>query len=128
MFDQGKNLRSNTGYLRIVVFQIQRRRSVSSGPPAHWTPSNPRSSIFEDFESSLDAASEFQKINALLDIGKACKRRRWIPLKLTENHKIQRMFNCQSILSMAMKANFFDSILTRDEKCSMTFEIPKSVL
>ena len=55
-------------------------------------------------------------INALHDIGKVCKRGRWIPFKLTEKHKIQRMVTCQSMLSMAKKSNFFDSILTGDEK------------
>ena len=55
-------------------------------------------------------------INSLQDIGKVCKRGRWIPFKLTENHKIQRMVTCQSMLSMAKKSNFFDSILTGDEK------------
>ena len=33
--------------LRTVVCPIQRRRPVSPGPSAHWTPSKPRSSIFE---------------------------------------------------------------------------------
>ena len=39
-------------------------------------------------------------------------RESWIPFKLTENHKCQRMGTCQSI----KKANIFDSILTGDEK------------
>ena len=47
-------------------------------------------------------------IKALHDIGKVCKRGRWIPFKLTENHKIQRMFTCQSMLSMSKKVTFFD--------------------
>ena len=54
--------------------------------------------------------------NALHDIGKMCKRGRWIPFVPTENHKIQRMVTCQSMLFMAKKANFFDSILTGDDK------------
>ena len=45
-------------------------------------------------------------INALYDIGKVSKRRMWIPFKLTENHKIQRMITCQSMLSMAKRAKF----------------------
>ena len=71
--------------------------------------------------TSRELAIEFgccQKtiINGLHEIGKVCKRGRWIPFKLTENHKVQRMVTCQSMLSMAKKANFFDSILTGDEK------------
>ena len=34
----------------------------------------------------------------------------------TENYKIQRMIVYQSVLFMAKKANFFDSIFTGDEK------------
>ena len=74
-----------------VDCHIQKRRPVSTGPSAHWTLSNPRSSIFE-----------------------SCWK--WIPYKLIENHNTQRMVTCQSMLSMAKKAHFFDSILTGDEK------------
>jgi [histone H3]-lysine36 N-dimethyltransferase SETMAR len=30
-------------------------------------------------------------INGLHEIGKVCKRGRWIPFKLTKNHKVQRI-------------------------------------
>ncbi len=113
--------------LRTMVRQIQSRRPVSPGPPAQWTPSNPRSSIFEGscrrwIECDKSAIANRVRmlpqtiINRLHEIGKVCKRGSWIPFKLTEDHKVQRMVTCQSMLSMAKKANFFDSILTGDEK------------
>ena len=55
-------------------------------------------------------SSERTIINALHDIEKVCKQGRWIPFKLIENHKIHRMVTSQSMLAMAKKVNFLDSI------------------
>jgi [histone H3]-lysine36 N-dimethyltransferase SETMAR len=141
MFDQGKSTKETTQ----VISDLYPADAVTERNCARWfakfragdrslqdLPRSGRPQILDrqslkaavDADSSVtsrELAIEFgccQKtiINGLHEIGKVCKRGRWIPFKLTENHKVQRMVTCQSMLSMAKKANFFDSILTGDEK------------
>ena len=50
-------------------------------------------------ELAIEFGFYYRTIIALHDIGKVCKRMRWIPFKLTANQKIQSMVSCQSMLS-----------------------------
>lgn len=54
--------------------------------------------------------------NYLQEIGKVYKLGRWVPHRLTENNKNQRLTTCSSLLSFAKRGGFWDSILTNDEK------------
>ena len=134
-----KHQRSHAGYKRIisrechdwvdsrtVACQIQRGdRSLQDLPRTehHQILDHQSLKAAVDADSGLtirESAIEFRccqqtMINAFYDIVKVCKHGRWIPSKPTENHKIQRMVYCQSMLSMAKKAKFFDLILTGDE-------------
>ena len=116
MFDQGKSTKETTQ----VISDLYPADAVTERNCARWfakfragdrslqeLPRNGRPQILDrqslkaavDADSSVtsrELAIEFgccQKtiINGLHEIGKVCKRGRWIPFKLTENHKVQRI-------------------------------------
>lgn len=55
-------------------------------------------------------------ITHLEEIGKVHKQGRWVPHRLSENNKMQRLMISSSLLSMCKRGGFWDSILTNDEK------------
>ena len=116
MFDQGKSTKETTQ----VISDLYPLDAVTERNCARWfakfragdrslqdLPRSGRPQILDrqSLKAAVDAdpsvtsrelAIEFgccQKtiINGLHEIGKVCKRGRWIPFKLTENHKVQRM-------------------------------------
>lgn len=52
----------------------------------------------------------------LHSIGKTVRHGKWVPHELTENNLCQRLLICSSLLSRAKRIDFFDSIVTSDEK------------
>lgn len=54
--------------------------------------------------------------NHLQEIGKVHKLGRWVPHRLSADHKMQRLVVASSLLSMCKRGGFWDSILTNDEK------------
>ena len=138
MFDHGKNTKKASGVLSYYILRMPWLNGLrvakfrECNRSLHEFPRTDHHQILvrQSLKAAIDAESnvEIQKlaidsgwyqlriINVLHDIGKVCKRRRCIYFRLIENHKIHRMVTCQSMLLMVKKANFFDSILTVDEK------------
>ena len=116
MFDQGKSTKDTTQ----VISDLYPADAVTERNCAQWfakfragdrshqdLPRSGRPQILDcqslkaavDADSSVtsrELAIEFGSclktiINGLHEIGKVCKRGRWIPFKLTENHKVQRI-------------------------------------
>jgi histone-lysine N-methyltransferase SETMAR len=54
--------------------------------------------------------------NHLHELGKTSRAGRWVPHKLSEMNKNQRMTHCYSILRLSKNSGFWHSILTSDEK------------
>ena len=113
--------------LRTVVCQIQSRRPVSPGPPAQWTPSNPRLSIFEGscrrwFECDKSGIGNRVRILPENNNQRITWDRKGLQAREMDSFQTDRKpqgpenNTCQSMLSMAKKANFFDLILTGDKK------------
>ena len=112
--------------LRTVVCQIQRRRPFSTGPPAHCTPSNPRSSIFEGccrrlFERDKPRIGDrVWKLPANTN-QRITWHRKGVQAREVESFKTEQKpqdpYNCYLSVNAryGQEGNFFDSILTGDE-------------